>query len=287
MQHRENTFLGTDNVTLYYQSWHPPMRSSAIVVLVHGLGAHSGWFPNVVRTLVESGYAVYAVDLRGHGRSAGQRGYINCWEEFRRDLRTFLELIAPQTPNLPVFLLGHSMGGAVVLDYVLRDPRGLQGAILMAPALKHVGITPWRLGLGFILSAIYPRFAVDAGLESGARDLELLEAYERDPLRHTTGTARLITEFFHTINWLERHISELKIPLLILHGDADRIAFPETSRRLFDRITFPDKTRYEYPGLCHELHNDFDYPHVLSDLLDWLAKHLQQSVSNPLRSRTR
>ncbi len=146
----------------------------------------------------------------------------------------------------------------------------------MAPALEKIGTDPWRLALGYILSTIYPRFSLATGLAEGARDRSLLQAYAEDPLRHTQGTARLMTEFFHTVDWIERHIDDLKIPLLILHGDADLVSFPVTSRRLFDRITFPDKARYEYPGLHHELHTNSttSITPVLTDLLTWLAKHL-------------
>jgi alpha-beta hydrolase superfamily lysophospholipase len=273
MQHQEGTFAGGGNLTLYYQSWHPSVPPHAIVTIVHGLGAHSGWFANLVRCLVENGYAVYGFDLRGHGRSAGQRGYINSWEEFRSDLRAFRQLIALAAADLPCFLLGHSLGGTIVLDYVLRDPTSFQGAIAMAPALEHVGIPPVRLGIGYILSVVCPRFALDTGigLAVGARDPELLNAFDRDPLRHRQGTARLVTEFFKTVDWIESHISQLQIPLLILHGDADRVACPETSRRLYNLATIADKELQAYPGLYHELHHDFDYEQVLSDLVAWLG----------------
>jgi alpha-beta hydrolase superfamily lysophospholipase len=165
------------------------------------------------------------------------------------------------------------MGGTIVLDYILHDLTGLRGAIVMAPALEQIGTDPWRVGLGYLLSALCPRFSLGLGLAIGARDPQLLQAFNADPLRHTQGTARLMTEFFDTVNWIESHIGELNVPLLILHGDADRVSSAGTSRQLFERITFPDTTRSEYPGLYHELHNDFDYSQVLADLLAWLAQH--------------
>jgi alpha-beta hydrolase superfamily lysophospholipase len=270
IQHQEGTCSGAGNLTLYYQSWHPPTRPRSIVTIVHGLGSHSGWFANMVRCLVENGHAVYGFDLRGHGRSAGQRGYISSWQEFREDLRAVRQLIALKEADVPCFLLGHCLGGTIVLDYALHYPASIHGAIAMAPALGDVGISPVRLGLGYILSAVYPRFTLDTGigLTVGARDLELLNAYDRDPLRHSQGTARL------TVDWIESHISELQIPLLILHGDADRVAFPETSRRLYERANIADKELHEYPGLYHELHNDFDCDRVLADLVAWLSRHL-------------
>lgn len=151
IQHKEGTCAGAGNLSLYYQSWHPPAQPRSIVIIVHGLGAHSGWFDNMVQCLVQNGHAVYGFDLRGHGRSAGQRGYINSWEEFREDLRAVRQLIALTAVDIPCFLLGHCLGGTVVLDYALHYPTGIHGAIAMAPALAHVGISPVRLGLGYLL----------------------------------------------------------------------------------------------------------------------------------------
>ena len=119
MQHREGSFLGARNLKLYYQSWHPLEPVKGIVVIIHGLGSHSSLFGNVTQSLVPSGYAVYGLDLRGHGRSQGQRGHINAWSEFREDLTTFFALIKTREKGIPCFLLGHSLGGIIALDYVL------------------------------------------------------------------------------------------------------------------------------------------------------------------------
>jgi alpha-beta hydrolase superfamily lysophospholipase len=142
MKHIEGTFKGSGGLSLYYQSWYPHGQVQAIVAIVHGLGAHSGLFNNAVQYLISQGYGVYALDLRGHGRSPGQRGHINAWAEFREDLSAFSQWIQEQEPNCPCFLWGNSLGGAIVLDYALRFPKGLQGVIVTAPALGKVGVYP-------------------------------------------------------------------------------------------------------------------------------------------------
>jgi alpha-beta hydrolase superfamily lysophospholipase len=274
-EHREGKFLGAGATNLYYQSWHPNGEIRAIILIVHGLGAHSGIFDNLVEFLIAHHYAVYGLDLRGHGRSPGQRGYINNWSEFREDLRAFRQLIAAQESELPLFLLGQSLGGTITLDYILHYPGEFQGLIAIAPALE-VNISPVKLIIGRILAKFLPRFTLNTGIDlaAGSRDPRVVAAYAQDPLRHSQGTARLATEFLRTAAWIKREAAMLQVPLLILHGGADRVTLLESSRLLFETITFADKEKREYPESYHELHNDLNYQEVLTDIEDWLEKHL-------------
>lgn len=274
-QNQSGTFQGADGLELYYQSWHPQTSARAVLVVVHGHGGHSGIFSRLVRYLVDRGYIIYSHDLRGHGRSPGQRGYINSWAEYRTDLTAFLELIRTKQADLPLFLVGQSMGGIIASDYALRESAGLQGLILISPALG-LGISPLRLLIGKMLSSIRPHFALSAGIDmsAGSRDLEVVAANARDPLRHTQGTARLATELLDTIDWVNAHVEELQVPLLILHGGADRVTLLENSKIFFDNSTLADKEMHEYPNSYHELHNDLDYQKVLADMNDWIERHL-------------
>ncbi|WP_425215226.1 alpha/beta fold hydrolase [Tumidithrix helvetica] len=277
MKHIEGTLLGYEGCHLYYQSWQPEGLSQAIVVLVHGLGSHSGVFQNVVDYLVPQGYEVYALDLRGHGRSEGQRGYINRWQEFREDLHLLFQQIRSQRACCSYILWGHSLGGTIVLDYILHYPDNIRGAIVTAPALGKVNISTFKLSLGRVFSKILPRFSLKAGLhnEENARTPEAQLAYEQDPLRHEYGTARLATEFFATVDWIYNHASELKIPLLIMHGSADRVTLPEASRAFFQKAIFPDKEHREYPDGYHDLYVAENSRKVFTDLEIWLDRHLE------------
>ncbi len=291
MQHQEGTFQGAGGMNLYYQSWHPQGKVRATLAIVHGLGGHSGLYDNIVTKLISKNYAVYGFDLRGHGRSPGQRGYINSWQEFREDLGAFLQFISTQEPESPQFLLGHSLGGLMVLDYVLHCPTEaskLQGIITLAPSLGKVGVSPFKLTLGKILSRLLPGFTLNSGLDPSAasRDEKILVAYAQDPLRHTKGTARLATEFLATVAWVQSHAADLQVPLLILHGEADRVTIPQASGEFFQRVTFWDKKRVEYPGTYHEIQNDINYQEVLADLEDWLEEHLstkRDTIETPLK----
>ncbi|MDJ0676747.1 MAG: alpha/beta hydrolase [Calothrix sp. MO_167.B42] len=279
MDHHEGTFLGAGGFNLYYQSWHPQGQNRAILVIVHGLGGHSGLYGNIVNHLVPQNYAIYSFDLRGHGRSPGQRGYINSWSEFRQDLQAFFQFITTQQEKHPYFLLGHSLGGVIILDFILNCPQAakqLQGAIALAPSVGKVGISPFKLFLGKVLSRIWPSFSLNTGMNpnTASRDEKVLAAYAQDPLRHTRGTARLATEFMTIVAEIQSRVENFCVPLLIMQGGADKVTLPESSLAFFNKITFRDKTFREYPGTYHEIQNDINYPEVLADMEQWLACHL-------------
>lgn len=276
MNHNEGTFQGFGGLQLYYQCWRPDGKPRAVLAIVHGFGEHSGRYMNVVHHLVPKGYAVYAFDHRGHGRSPGPRGHINSWEEFREDMRAFLQMVAAQEPGRPLFLMGHSMGGLIVLEYALHYPEGLKGVIASGPVLAQVGVSPLLLLLARLFSRIWPRLAMNTGLDATAisRDPEVVAAYQADPLVHSIASARLGTEMARATAWTHEHAAEWKLPLLILHGGADRLAPPEGSRRFFENVPIADKERYEYEGGYHEPHNDVNRAQVLADLEHWLERHL-------------
>ena len=181
MQHDEGTFQGWGGLNLYYQRWLPQQPVQAVVGIVHGLGGHSGLFKNVVQCLVPQGYGIYGLDLRGHGRSPGQRGYIGRWQEFREDVNHFLQLIQSHHPGVPCFIWGHSLGGVIALDYALHHGEKLQGVIVTAPALGPVGIPRLRMAIGRLLSWSWPRFSLTTGLSGipgrATREIHLMRAH--------------------------------------------------------------------------------------------------------------
>ncbi|MEM9165153.1 MAG: alpha/beta fold hydrolase, partial [Cyanobacteria bacterium P01_F01_bin.4] len=207
IQHSEGLFNGAGGFSLYYQSWLPTDTVRAVMVIAHGLGGHSSLFGNVIKALVPQGIGVYSFDARGNGRSPGQRGYINRWDEYRADLAHCLALVRTQWPDQPCFLMGHSLGGIIALDYAMRHPKDLAGLVVTAAPLGTSGVVGVRLAIGRVLSRIWPRFSLSTGLEHvpPCRDRKVVIAYAHDPLRHCQGTARLATEFLQTNRWLQRH----------------------------------------------------------------------------------
>lgn len=288
VQHCEGRFETSDFMALYYQAWIPSSTPQAIVGIVHGLGSHSGMFSTVIDHLTPHGYGIYGLDLRGHGRSPGQRGYIQDWSDFRNDVQHFLHLIIAHHPNTPIVLWGHSLGGLIVLDFVLRchaHASPLCGIVITAPALGSVGVSPLRILIGKMLSRLWPRFSLDTGLKTipAAHDPIIAQAVLTDPLCHHKGTARLATEFCKTAQWVRSHASHLHLPILMLHGSDDLVTHPESSRLFFDDIPWVDKQRNEYEGSYHDLHIDTHHHDVLTDVQHWLAHHLL-SIENSLES---
>ncbi len=232
---------------------------------------------NVVNSLLSRGYAVYGFDHRGHGRSRGQRGHINSWTEYREDVGAFLQWIANRESHRAIFLMGHSMGALVALDYLLHHSKGFHGAIISGAPIEPAGVAkPSLVFLSRLLSRVCPRFPLRLALDTSAlsRDAGVVRAYVKDPLVHGTFTARWGTESLATLAWVKAHATDVNIPILFIHGKADRLNFPDGSRNFFEKVTFMDKTLHLYPEMYHELHNDIGYELVMSDLERWLTRHV-------------
>jgi alpha-beta hydrolase superfamily lysophospholipase len=273
VEHREGKFLGLDGLPLFYQAWLPaggPAR--AVLVNLHGLGDHSGLYPNLASYFPARGTAIYAYDMRGNGRSPGQRAYLRRWHEYRGDLHAFLGRVREWEAELPLFLLGNSLGGLVVLEYALQHPLGLAGVIAAAPPLGQLGVPAVLMSLGRMFSRVFPRFSLNVGMDlSGlARDPAVVEAVLADPFFHRRGTARLSTEVTAAIARVQDGAVDLSVPLLILHGSDDRMVPPDGSRRFIANVRGPDRELREYPGAYHGLFADLNHGEVLRDLERWI-----------------
>lgn len=277
-QHRDGTFPGAGGLALYYQAWLPPdgQQKKAVLINLHGLGDHSGLYPRLADHFPPRGIALYAYDMRGNGRSPGQRAYLRGWHEYRGDLHAFLERVRNWEGDLPIFILGNSLGGLVVLDYALHYPSGLRGVIAAAPPLGEVGVPRFLMALGRIMSRIFPRFSLQVGMDlSGlARDPAVINAILTDPLFHRRGTARLSTEVTAAIRRVQDRAETLSVPLLVLHGSADRMVPPDGSRRFFGRVQQTDRELREYPGAYHGLFADVGHEEVLQDAERWIEGHM-------------
>lgn len=279
--HTEGSFTGAGGLVLYEQSWRPAGRPRAAVVVVHGFGEHGGRYGNVVEALVPRGHALYTFDLRGHGRSPGIKGHISSWDEYRTDVSAFLGLIRAEQPGIPLFLMGHSMGALIVLEYATCGGFGAGGISLTEPdaviasssPIIPCGVTkPHLVFLAHLLSRIWPTFSMVVGLEHAAlsRSPECVQAYGADPLVHGRATARWGTEAMAALERVKAHVGALTKPLLLIHGEADRIDDAAGSRWFYERAGSTDKTLLTYPGCYHELHNDLDRAQVLADLGAWI-----------------
>ena len=276
MQHSEFQFEGMNGCSLYAQRWLPEVSPRAVVVIVHGIGDHSGRYMNIVNHLVSNEYGVYGYDLRGHGNSPGQRGHIDSWMEYRIDLLNFINVIRAQRSSSVIFLMGHSMGALIALDFIIRENEQIAGAIISGAPIEPVGVAkPFKVALARILSRIYPGFPIDLGLDIDAisRKPSVVQSYKDDPLVHGKISARWGTEVLSALESVKTHEEDINIPLLMMHGEADRLNSSEGARKFFDRTQARDKEFISYTGGYHELHNDQDSEVMLNDLLNWVNRH--------------
>ena len=274
--HQEGWFTGHGELALFRQVWRAPGAPRAVLINIHGLGDHSGLYPALAEHFPPRGIALHAMDLRGNGRSQGQRAYVERWEEYREDLARFVALVREEEPGRPLFLLGNSLGGLIVLDYALVSPQGLRGVIAASPPLGRLGVPAPLLALGRVLSRVWPRFSLRTGLDlSGlARDPAVVEAVLADPLFHRVGTARLSTEVLAAIARVQAGAPDFPLPLLVLHGSADRMVPPDGSRAFVARVGHPDRELREYAGAFHVLFADLDRERVLTDVEQWIVERL-------------
>lgn len=275
MQQHTGELEGTKGVALAWQAWLPDDDPKAVVILSHGLAEHSGRYAHVATCLVGHGYGVYALDHRGHGRSQGRRAQIDRMAYVVDDLHTFVGLVRSEQPAKPQFLLGHSVGGAVAVNYALEHPDELAGLVLSAPAVVIENAPAVQVRAGKILSAIAPGFpllALDGTAVS--RDTAVVHAYDTDPLNYRGKIpVRTLAELVDTAEKLPDRLGDLRLPILLLQGTADRLVPLSASRLVHDRVSSPDRTLRLYEGLYHEVFNEPERDQVLADLCDWLERH--------------
>ncbi len=253
------------------------------MLVVHGLIEHGGRYAPTAEALARRGYAVTATDLRGHGRSEGPRCWVRAFDDYLYDLDLFFERIALRAAGKPVFLLGHSLGGLIAAWWcICRQPK-LSGLVLSGPVLQvSHRLFPWLRHLAGVGSVLFPRLRlVRLGGRNISRDPAVVAQFRADPLVfHGRFPVRTGTEILRVGDLVRAAPEELRTPLLILHGTADRVAAVEASQDLFPRAGAADKTLRLYPDLYHEVLNEPEKEQVLADLLEWLD---QRSFSSTTR----
>lgn len=275
MDRQELQWRTSDGLGIYARAWRPEGREArAVVYLVHGLGEHSGRWERVAAALADAGYAVLVSDLRGHGRSEGQRGHAASFDALLDDIAVGLDQ-GRAWAEAPLILAGHSLGGSLALNYALRRPAGLTGLVVSGPWLElSMRMPAWKTGLGRVLSRVAPGFAMSNGLDHGSlsHDQAVVQSYRADPLVHDRISASMGIMLLDAGRWALEHAAELQVPLLLMHGLEDKITSPEASRRFAERVS-ADCTFQGWDGLYHEVHNEPQSEQVVRTVLAWLDAH--------------
>ena len=277
IDHSNGMFKDANNNDIFHQAWLPQGEIKAVILLAHGLSEHSGRYGYLIDSLVPLGYAVYSWDHLGHGRSDGPRKYIDAFTDFTDVMSQYVAQIKEQHPESPVFLLGHSMGGLISVNYLLDHQHDFSGLILSAPAIKPAGgVSPITKIGGKILSALVPTFGFKSiNGKDVCREPEVLESIVNDPLfGHGKITIRLLAEILNGMERVEAEAESITLPIIILQGTEDRIVDPAGAEFLYELVSSEDKTLKVYDGFYHELFNDPEKALVFADVKEWLEAQL-------------
>ncbi len=279
VEHGLGTVAAADGTPLFVQWWRPATPPRAVVVVVHGLKDHSSRYAAFARGLVGKGFAVHAFDLRGHGRSGGRPVRVDTFADYTGDLDVFVRGVKEKNPGIPLFLYGHSMGGAVALTTLLDQAPPVDGLILSAAALKPgADVNPALIAVTAQLGRFLPDLPV-LNLDDAAftRDGAQMQQDAADVLIHRNpGPARTAAELLATMERNQQRFEKVSLPILVLHGTADRLTNPEGSKEFHARAASTDKTLKVYPDFFHDLLHEPTAARatVVADVTAWLEAHL-------------
>ena len=275
--HYEGHFEGVRDIRIFYQAWTPPGKPKATLVLAHGIGEHGGRYGHVADYLARSGFALWACDLRGHGKSGGKRAHVVSFEDYHADMRQMICIAKEHNPTLKAFLIGLSLGGLIVLNYAEKHAGELAGVVASGPALaEKMKIPAAKAFLGKMLSGIMPTFTTGTGLNPKhlSRDADVVQKYVDDPLVHAVATARWFTEYRRAQNETMQGADKLTLSCLIMQGGADEIVDPSVTVDFYKRMASSDKTLKVYDGFYHEILNEPGKESVLGDISTWLSARI-------------
>ena len=273
MPYEERWFTTFDGLRLRAKSWSPAKGPSAVIVLVHGFTEHSGRYAHLAAHLCQRGHAVCAIDLRGHGGSQGDRAWVRSFDDYLADVEGFIGQVRQKYPGKPLFVLGHSMGGTVVVLLGIDRRLAATGAIVSGAELKMPPhLFPVLRRLAGLASRVCPRLRlVRLGMKRLSRDPQVVADFEADPLNfHGRFTVRIGAEILRAVRRITPRMEDVRVPLLILHASADAVADVEGSRELYARAGSADKGLKIYDGLYHDLFHEPEKDRVVADVVEWL-----------------
>ncbi|MEV6280449.1 lysophospholipase [Nocardia sp. NPDC051832] len=273
----EGSFEGVGS-RIAWRAWLPDGETRAAVVLVHGVAEHSGRYGHVGARLADAGFAVYALDHVGHGKSEGGKANIGSMAGSADNVEGMLEVAGREQPGVPRFLLGHSMGSLIVLYLATRAPLKVDGIVISAPPLDIPVGNPVQKLLAPVLSRLTPNLGVlelDSSMIS--RDPAVVATYDADPLVYRGKLpARTATEILQASETVKARLDKLTVPTLVLHGTADALAAPSSSDLIERGAASKDLTVLRYDGLYHEVFNEPEQDKVIGDVVEWLQAHVTQ-----------
>ncbi|HXT99785.1 MAG TPA: lysophospholipase [Polyangia bacterium] len=285
----EGSFEGVGGLRIFTRAWRPAGRPVAVVVIVHGFNSHSGQYDWVAEHFVSNGLAVYALDHRGRGKSAGERFFVETFDDYVADLAKFVTIVKTREPDLPVFMLGHSAGGVIACLYALEHQGELAG--LISESFAYEAPAPdFALTILKGLSRFAPHArALKLKNADFSRDPEVVAAMNEDPLiANEVQPAKTIAELVRADERLKREAQRITLPILLIHGTGDKATRPSGSRHFYALARSNDKMLKLYEGYYHNLLADLGKQVVMADVQAWIDDHLAatpiQRTSDELRA---
>jgi len=273
MKTKESRWEFSKKITIFFQEYYPELSNpKGLITFVHGLGSHSGRYSHFTDFFTRNGYAMLGFDLPGHGKSDGVRGHAESYDQIAEIIQHFVDHASLEHPELPQFLYGHSMGGSLVLYFLMNRKHNLQAAIASSPGLspaKTPGATKYFAAK--VLSFLFPTFQIENDLDIPGlcRDVSIVQKYQQDPLVHSKISARLGFELVKNGSLILENANKISLPLLVMQGTADRLVDPLKNRQFAQRSNLMI-TYKEWQGFYHELHNEPEKDDVLNFLLNWI-----------------
>lgn len=277
MKERDGQFVGARGLSLYYRYWEPEEQARAVILLVHGAGEHCSRYQHFAEYFCARGYVVAGLDHIGHGKSDGQYGFVERFDDHLESLESYRQQVAANFPELPMILLGHSMGGLISGLFLLQHQDEFVGCALSGPAIKTELQPPALQTLLIrVLSRLAPKLGVLQLDAAGvSRDQAVVDDYCADPLVfHGKMSARMVAELFAGMNKIQAEAAMIRLPLLLMHGGEDAMAAPSGSQFLYDNVSSEEKSLKIYPGLYHEIFNEPEQQAVFADLLAWCEERI-------------
>ncbi|RLG55266.1 MAG: alpha/beta hydrolase [Candidatus Hydrothermarchaeota archaeon] len=276
--HGEDYLRLNEKVTIYYRFW-KAYKPKDVIVGVHGLAEHGGRYGHIGRFFASKGYSFYIADNRGHGKSSGERGYIDKFYDFIEDLDNFITKVLSWEKREQIILFGHSMGGLIALYYTLKFPEKVKAIIVSGPSLlPGESLKSWTITILKIISIIYPKYKPNIRVDPTllTHDEEVVKEYVEDPLVFKEFTIRLGVEILKAGEYVLKNAHKIKKPILILHGSEDKIVSPDSSRIFFEKCGSEIKELKIYDGLYHEILNEENKEEILNYIVNWLDKTISE-----------
>jgi acylglycerol lipase len=274
MQHKQDQISASDNVQLFWRAWEPDVPARATVCLVHGLGEHSDRYEHVAATFTAAGLAFHAIDLRGHGHSEGPRGHTPSLTQWLDDIDL---LISQANPDKTRILYGHSLGGALALNYGLHRPEKLSGVLVTGPSLRiSAEVPPVKAFMGKVMASILPTFSQHSGLIAAdlSHDPLVVQAYVDDPLVHDWVSSRMFVDMIAAGEEALERAADFRLPVFLIHGEFDRLCDRTATEAFYATVGSADKTLHIWPALFHEVHNEPEKDQVLREMVEWVLAHI-------------